>query len=295
MTLRETVENLLWEDESSELDFKSAQYPFAGASDDDKSEILKDLLAFGNAWRRTEAYILIGVEEVRGARSIPRGISDHLGESHIQQLVNSKTNRPLSFSYKIVEIDGASVGVLRVPVQDRPIYATKTYGRVKADTVYIRRGSSTDIAKPDEIARMTGGAAVAAEVDLTPEVELDVRSMKEYVVNVFVKNEGTTSPKNFRVDVQVPDDFAVPTANFEREVRHADGYRYCQTGAAYVADGIFQGDRVLVQRIQFNVAPSEPSVGHRLQKTFKVVVHADGMASRTFEQPLWKLIGFSEP
>src|SRR2546426_7301047 len=61
-------ERLLYEEESNTLDFKKEQYRFAKASDDEKSELLKDILGFANAWRRSEAYILIGVENVRGGR-----------------------------------------------------------------------------------------------------------------------------------------------------------------------------------------------------------------------------------
>jgi len=64
------MESLLHEDESSALDCKRDQYPFAGASNDDKSELLKDILAFANSWRRTTGYILIGVDEVKGGRSV---------------------------------------------------------------------------------------------------------------------------------------------------------------------------------------------------------------------------------
>ncbi|MBA3246822.1 MAG: putative DNA binding domain-containing protein [Pyrinomonadaceae bacterium] len=63
------MEELLNEDESSALDFKRDQYPFEKASDEQKSEFLKDILAFANAWRRTDAYILVGVEDVKGGRS----------------------------------------------------------------------------------------------------------------------------------------------------------------------------------------------------------------------------------
>ncbi|CAN5374670.1 MAG: AlbA family DNA-binding domain-containing protein [Pyrinomonadaceae bacterium] len=63
------MEKLLNEDESSALDFKRDQYPFEKASDEQKSEFLKDILAFANAWRRTDAYILVGVEDVKGGRS----------------------------------------------------------------------------------------------------------------------------------------------------------------------------------------------------------------------------------
>ena len=54
------LERLLYEEESETLDFKAQQYPFDGATDDQKSELLKDILAFANAWRRTDAYIGCG-------------------------------------------------------------------------------------------------------------------------------------------------------------------------------------------------------------------------------------------
>jgi len=61
-------ECLLNEEEGTTLDFKSKQYLFAGATDEEKSELLKDILAFANAWRRSDAYILLGVEEVRNCQ-----------------------------------------------------------------------------------------------------------------------------------------------------------------------------------------------------------------------------------
>jgi predicted HTH transcriptional regulator len=94
------MEQLLHEGESSSLDYKRDQYPFADATDDDKSELLKDILAFANGWRHAEAYILIGVEEVASGRSTVVGVSHHIPENHLQQFVNSKTNRPVMFSYR---------------------------------------------------------------------------------------------------------------------------------------------------------------------------------------------------
>ena len=156
------IEELLNEDENSSLDFKRDQYQFSGASDEEKSEIIKDILAFANAWRRTDAFILIGVEEVRGGRSIVYGTTNHLLEQNIQQLVNSKTNRPIEFSYRIFPFEGKQIGVICIPIQDRPFYLNNKYGRLNKGTVYIRRGSSTDIADIDEIARM-GAANVAKQ------------------------------------------------------------------------------------------------------------------------------------
>jgi hypothetical protein len=91
-------EVLLYQDESETLDFKEDQYAFDGATDIQKCELLKDILAFANSWRREDAYILIGVREVRGGRSVVCGASSHLLNRNLQQFVNSKINRPVTFS-----------------------------------------------------------------------------------------------------------------------------------------------------------------------------------------------------
>jgi hypothetical protein len=155
-------EELLNEDESTTLDFKRDQYPFEGADDDAKAELLKDILAFANAWRRTDAYIIIGVEEVKGGRSVPVGISQHLADHSLQQFVNGKTNRAVVFEYRTFQFNALQIGIIRIPPQERPVYSNKTYGGVVKEAVYLRRGSSTTIANPTEIARM-GAADVAPE------------------------------------------------------------------------------------------------------------------------------------
>lgn len=157
------LEQLLNENESTSLDFKQEQYEFAGADDSIKSELLKDILAFANAWRRTDAYILIGVEEVKGGRSNVVGVDSHLDDHSLQQFVNSKTQRPITFSYISFAYEGKQIGIIWIPDQTRPIYLRKDYGKLQQNLVYIRRGSSTDIALPDEVARM--GSATGSQLD----------------------------------------------------------------------------------------------------------------------------------
>ena len=66
-------EQLLYAEEGDALDFKQEQYAFVRATDEEKSEIVKDILGFANAWKRSTAYILIGVKDVRGDRGIVTG------------------------------------------------------------------------------------------------------------------------------------------------------------------------------------------------------------------------------
>lgn len=153
-------EQLLNEDESATLDFKRDQYAFQGAGDHQKSELLKDILAFANAYRRTDAYILIGVDHLKGGRSRVVGVTSDLDDAQLQQFVNSKTNRVLAFSYEVFVFEGVRVGIIHIPLQERPLYLEQDYGKLKKHVVYVRRGSSTSEASPDEVHEM-GMAAVA--------------------------------------------------------------------------------------------------------------------------------------
>jgi hypothetical protein len=172
------IESLLWKSEGDDLDFKRDQYPFESASRDekvdkaDKAELLKDIVALANAWKTGDGYVLIGVDENPGGRARVVGVDQHLEDASVQQFVNAKVNRPIKFSYVPLQVEGKQVGLIVVGrEQQRPICLTKNYGGLLADLVYMRHGSSTDVAKPDEIARM-GSAAAYVEVQPVLAVEL---------------------------------------------------------------------------------------------------------------------------
>lgn len=166
----ELLNSLLYGEEGIDLDFKRDQYKFTNASDGEKSELLKDILAFANSWRRSDAFILIGVKEVKGGRSKVVGITEKLDDAQIQQFINSKTQKPITFSYRNLDFENKHVGVIHIPIQTRPFYLKKDYGKLKSETVYIKRGSSTDIAKLDEVAQM-GTTTFVAE-DSYPVLEI---------------------------------------------------------------------------------------------------------------------------
>ncbi|MFQ3245247.1 MAG: hypothetical protein ACI9SP_001894 [Arenicella sp.] len=116
--------------------------------------MLKDILAFANAWRRSEAYIVIGAREVKGDIAEITGIAEDIDDAQLQQFVNGKVNLPIEFSYQTSQIDGQKVALITIAIQSRPVYLKKKFGKVLANTVYLRRGSSTAIASPEEIAKM---------------------------------------------------------------------------------------------------------------------------------------------
>ena len=52
--------------------------------------------------------------------------------------MNSKTQLPVTFSYREASHDGLPIGVIHIPVQTRPVYAIANYGTVSLDFPYRR-------------------------------------------------------------------------------------------------------------------------------------------------------------
>ncbi len=141
---------------------------------------------------------MVGVKEVKRAKSNVEGITSHIDDANIQQFVNTKTNRPVTFSYQTVTWSELQIGVIHIPIQARPIYLKKPFGKLKANKVYIRRGSSTDIARPDEIAQMgtvSSNNFVEPEKDnpvfeaIRQEKEAGNTVIVEFVVHNFHRSE----------------------------------------------------------------------------------------------------------
>ena len=172
------LETLLHKDESTALDFKQEQYPFVRASVEQKAELLKDILAFANSWRRTTAYILIGVQEVKGGRCNVVGVDAHLDDSSVHEFVNGKTQRRVEFFCGTLQTEGTSIDYIEIPIQQRPIYTEKQYGRLRPRDVPIRDGSSTRNATPDEVARM----GAEGTIDPAPTLNLNWADLDQRVV-----------------------------------------------------------------------------------------------------------------
>jgi hypothetical protein len=156
------LEELRYRGEGSDLDYKAERYPFARASDDEKSEILKDILALANTHRDSAAYILIGFKENPPHPAEVVGLSSEgaIDDARLQEFVNGKLETKLTFRYEERLFDGKHIAVISIPKQQRPFYLKRDFGKLKKEVVYVRRGSSTGIASPREIAMM--GAANTA-------------------------------------------------------------------------------------------------------------------------------------
>jgi hypothetical protein len=147
-------EKLLKEESSDMLFFRPRGYQFQGASNVEKSELLRDIIGFANAWRRADAYIITGVKEVKNGENEILGIIDHLNFDEIQEFVNSKTQNPIQFSYNALTVNRKKIGMIHIPLQSRPFFLQNDYVNLKKYVVYVHRGESVVEAGPDEVTKM---------------------------------------------------------------------------------------------------------------------------------------------
>jgi len=146
------IGKLLLSGESAKCDFKRDQYEKSARGVEKRSELLKDVLAMANAWGDGPGYIVLGISDdgqVFGLKT-----EDSVDDSRVQQFIQGKLNSVLQFSYRELTYKGVRLGLITVPAQQRPFYSKVNFGIVKAHDVIVRRGTSTAVALPDEIANM---------------------------------------------------------------------------------------------------------------------------------------------
>lgn len=184
------LEELRYKGEGSDLDYKSERYLFVKASDEEKSELLKDILALANTYRDGTAYILIGFMEnpphpAEVVGLLPEGSVD---DARLQEFINGKLETKLTFRYEERLFDSKHIAIISIPKQQRPFYLKKDYGKLKKDIVYVRRGSSTGVASPREIALM--GATNIERIDAQIQLNFQTNENKplpERLEREFVK------------------------------------------------------------------------------------------------------------
>ena len=195
MLTLDQIKALCFQGESNRLDFKRDQYRFDNAADGNKAELLKDLLSFANTFRGEPAYILIGVEEQESKIGKVVGIEKPqvIDGSKIQQFVNEKTNRIIPFETYVIECgDSRVVQVIEISqcLKARPFYLKqKDFVQIKKHDVWVRVGSSSHVASPDEVKEM-GCQEVENDSSPTLSVKFDIdNQVEDHLLSVILQSD----------------------------------------------------------------------------------------------------------
>lgn len=177
------LSQLLKKEEGPKLDFKAALHL---TTESDKKEITKDVIAMANS-RGGRGYIVFGVED-KTKRILGIDPGDFI-EEQIQQIIYNRCDPPVPIAIDFVEYEGKLLAVLTVYKSSHQPHQMMQNG-----AFYIRRGSTTDTARRNEIANMMqeNGLMTYETVVLR---HIDIQEMDFDLIKVFFRNLGVFSDK----------------------------------------------------------------------------------------------------
>lgn len=140
---RNKLKQLLKSEEGPKLDFKEALHL---VTESDKKELTKDVIAMANS-RGGRGYIIFGVQD-KTKKVLGINTSD-FKEEQIQQIIYNRCDPPVPISIDFIDYEKAVVAVLTVFRSGH-----KPHMMLQNGAFYIRRGSTTDVARRGEIANL---------------------------------------------------------------------------------------------------------------------------------------------
>ena len=140
---KQRLSALLTRDESTKLDYKER---LSLTRESEKKELAKDVSAIANS-KGGRGYIIFGVED-KNKKIVGINPAQYV-EEQIQQIISQRCYPPVSIKFNLVNYDDKIIGVLTIYKS-----SGKPHQILQNGSFYIRRGSTTDIARREEIANM---------------------------------------------------------------------------------------------------------------------------------------------
>lgn len=134
---------LLQQEEGPKLDFKAE---FHMDTESEKKELAKDVSAIANS-RGGRGHIIFGIQD-KTKKVLGIDTTD-IKEEQIQQVIYNRCDPPVPVSVDIVGYEGKQIMVVTIFKSEQ-----KPHQVLQNGAFYIRRGSTTDIARREEIANM---------------------------------------------------------------------------------------------------------------------------------------------
>ncbi|GIM29461.1 ATP-binding protein [Clostridium polyendosporum] len=132
---------LLKREEGTKLDFKQKLELYYETG---KKELAKDICAIANS-KGGRGYILVGVED-KSKEFVGIDSINKFTEEQIQQIISSRCDPPIPISVDWFDIDGKDIASITIYDGQQKPYQIRENG-----AFYIRRGSTTDIMRKQEL------------------------------------------------------------------------------------------------------------------------------------------------
>ena len=180
------LRNLIKKNEYEKLDFKLKIELFTEST---KRELAKDICAIANS-RGGRGYIIIGVEDK--TKRIVGVEADYISEERVQQVVASRIEPPVPVSLEECFLEGKRLLVIVIFNSYQKPYQIRENG-----AFYIRRGSTTDIMRKQELlSEFQKG--INFNLEICPIVNSNIEFLNEELVNRYFYLKGIKISKENR-------------------------------------------------------------------------------------------------
>lgn len=172
------METLIRRDEGTKLDFKQR---IEIELDSGKKELAKDVCAIANS-RGGRGYIVIGVEDK--TKRIVGMEGRTYTEEQIQQIISSRCEPPIPIVYETVDYFGKVLSVITIYDGGQKPYQIRENG-----AFYIRRGSTTDVMRKQELAAALQ-ENLALNIELCPIIQSSLSCLNYDLINKYFSFHG---------------------------------------------------------------------------------------------------------
>lgn len=166
---------LLNREEGPKLDYKEK---IDISLESGKKELVKDVIAIANS-QGGRGHLVIGIEDK--TKEIIGVDPEYINEERIQQIISQRCDPPINIRVEFIEIDIKKIGVITIFRSNKRPHQMRQNG-----AFYIRRGSTTDIARRDEIASMLQKSGIINNEQM-PVPNVALKELDKDLVNKYLK------------------------------------------------------------------------------------------------------------
>lgn len=180
---------LIKQKEGTKLDFKQS---LNLDTESEKKEFSKDVIAIANSVGG-RGYLIIGIRDK--TKDILGINPQNFSEERIQQVISHRCDPPVNIRVENVKYKEKYIGVITIfKSLQRPHQMRQT------GAFYIRRGSTTDIARRDEIASMFQEVGLISN-ELIPVYNLDLDVLNKESIQAYLEKMNLFPQKNMEKEV----------------------------------------------------------------------------------------------
>ncbi|KJZ86115.1 hypothetical protein ClosIBUN13A_CONTIG249g04004 [Clostridium sp. IBUN13A] len=173
------LRSLIKKEEGLKLDFK---LKLDLSTETGKKELAKDICAIANS-NGQRGYIIVGIQD-KTKKIIGIQSEDMFKEERIQQIITSRCEPPIPLRVDFVDLNGKTIGVISIYDGGQKPYQIRENG-----AFYIRRGSTTDVMRKQELVALLE-ENLSLTIETCPLIRSNIDVLNMDLVNKYFKRKG---------------------------------------------------------------------------------------------------------